>query len=60
MMRALSETDPKVLQALTSARLDAAQLVALSFKELAENASKIGELNISSELLQGLLERERS
>lgn len=60
MMRALSETDPKVLQALTSARLDAAQLVALSFKELAENAGKIGELNISSELLQGLLERERS
>lgn len=59
MMRALSETDPKVLQALTSARLDAAQLVALSFKELAENAGKIGELNISSELLQGLLERER-
>ncbi|MDO6388194.1 MULTISPECIES: SPFH domain-containing protein [Uliginosibacterium] len=60
MMRALSETDPKVLQALTSARLDAAQLVALSFKELAENAGKIGELNISSELLQGLLERERN
>lgn len=57
-MRAIGETDPKILMALTSARLDAAQLVALSFKELAENASKIGELNISSELLQGLLSRE--
>ncbi|MDP5240461.1 SPFH domain-containing protein [Uliginosibacterium sp. 31-16] len=58
VMRALAATDPKILQALTNSRLDAAQLVALSFKELAENASKIGELNISSELLQGLLNHE--
>ncbi|GAB2898731.1 SPFH domain-containing protein [Uliginosibacterium flavum] len=58
MMKALSQTDPKTLQALTCARLDAAQLVALAFKELAENAEKIGELNISPELLNGLLSRE--
>jgi hypothetical protein len=55
IMKALSQTEPKILQALTMARMDAGQLVALAFKELAENAEKIGELNISPDLLHGLM-----
>jgi regulator of protease activity HflC (stomatin/prohibitin superfamily) len=57
VMKALSETDPKTLQALTSARMEPGQLVALAFKELAENAEKIGQLNVSPELLRELLDR---
>lgn len=57
IMKALSGTDPKVLQALTSAQMQPGQLVALAFKELAEGADKIGQLNMSPELLRELLSR---
>lgn len=60
VIQALAQTDPKVLQALTSARMDAGQLVAMAFRELAENAGKIGELNVSPDLLRELLPREAS
>ncbi len=56
VMKALSETDPKTLQALTSVGMEPGQLVALAFKELAESADKIGQLNISPELLRELLD----
>lgn len=55
VMKALAETDPKILQAMTNAGMDPGQLVALAFKELAENAEKIGQLNISPDLLRELL-----
>jgi outer membrane translocation and assembly module TamA len=55
VMNAVAEIDPKVLQALASVGMDSGQLVALAFKELAENADKIGQLNVSSELLSALL-----
>jgi hypothetical protein len=35
--------------------MDSGQLVALAFKELAENADKIGQLNVSPDLLNALL-----
>ncbi len=60
MMKALSESDPKILQALTSVGMDPGQLVALAFKELAESADKIGQLNMSPELLRELLHRDRT
>lgn len=56
-MKALSETDPKTLQALASVGMEPGQIIALAFKELAENADKIGQLNISPELLRELLSR---
>jgi hypothetical protein len=59
IMKALSETDPKTLQALTSVGMEPGQLVALAFKELAERADKIGQLNVSPELLRELLARKR-
>lgn len=57
MMKALAETDAKTLQALTSVSMDPGQLVALAFKELAENSEKIGQLNMSPDLLRELLHR---
>jgi regulator of protease activity HflC (stomatin/prohibitin superfamily) len=58
LMKALSQTDPKTLQALTSIGMDPGQLIALAFKELAESAEKIGQLNVSPELLRELLSRD--
>ena len=55
VMKALSQVDPKVLQSLAAVGMEPGQLVALAFKELAESAGKIGELNISSELLRELM-----
>lgn len=60
MMKAMSESDPKILQALTHAGMDAGQLVALAFRELAESADKIGQLNVSPDLLRELLTKQDS
>lgn len=57
LMAALSNTDPKTLQALASVGMDPGQLVASAFKELAENTDKIGQLNISPDLLRELMAR---
>jgi hypothetical protein len=59
-MGALAKTDPKTLQALASVGMDPGQLIASAFKELAENADKIGQLNISPELLRELMSRGTS
>jgi regulator of protease activity HflC (stomatin/prohibitin superfamily) len=57
VMKALSGADPKTLQVLASVGMDSGKLVALAFKELAENADKIGQLNVSPDLLRELLDR---
>jgi hypothetical protein len=54
MMQALSTTNVKVLEAIVLSRLNPQQLVAQAFRELAENAGKIGQLNISPDLVQAL------
>lgn len=55
VMKGLTEVDPKVLQTLASVGMEPGQLVALAFKELAESADKIGQLNVSPELLRELM-----
>jgi hypothetical protein len=55
MMRAFAGADAKVLQALASVGMDPGQLLALAFRDIADNAAKIGELNVSPELLRELL-----
>jgi len=60
VMKSLSQTDPKTLQALTCVGMEPGQLVALAFKELAESADKIGQLNMSPELLRELLDRKNA
>jgi hypothetical protein len=55
MMRAFAGADAKVLQALASVGMDPSQLLALAFRDIADNAAKIGELNMSPELLRELM-----
>jgi len=58
-MKAVSNTDPKIVQALTSIGMEPSQLIALAFQELAGSADKIGQLNISPDMLQELLKKRR-
>jgi regulator of protease activity HflC (stomatin/prohibitin superfamily) len=55
VMKALAQADPKTLQVLAGVGMAPERLIALAFKELAESAGKIGELNVSPELLRELL-----
>jgi hypothetical protein len=54
-MRAFAGADAKVLQALASVGMDPGQLLALAFRDIADNAAKIGELNVSPELLREMM-----
>ena len=54
-MKAIGGVDAKVLQALTLGSSDPSILIALAFQGLADNAQKIGELNISPDLLKQLM-----
>lgn len=60
LMKSLGATDPKVLQALASSGMDPSQLMAAAFRDLADNAQKIGQLNVSPELLSEILKRDTS
>jgi len=54
-MQALGSADARILQALTSAGMRPEQLIAFAFQELAGKADKIGQLNISPDLLRELM-----
>ncbi|MEQ1517020.1 MAG: SPFH domain-containing protein [Usitatibacteraceae bacterium] len=51
----LKGVDPKLVQALAAIGMEPSQLIAQAFGALAENASKIGQLNVSPELLESLV-----
>lgn len=55
VMNSLQKVEPSVLQAMANMGMNSDKLIALAFQELAENAGKIGQLNISPDLLQGLI-----
>lgn len=55
-MEVMRKTDPKTIQALALVGMDPAQLIATAFKDLSENASKIGQLNITPDLLSQLMQ----
>ncbi len=54
-MKALGSADTKILQALATSGMKPEQLIAFAFQELASKAEKIGQLNISPDLLRELL-----
>ena len=54
-MKALASADAQVLHALASTSMKPEQLIAFAFQELAGKAEKIGQLNISPDLLRELL-----
>ena len=60
VMKAVHGVDPKVLQALNVGNADPSALIAMAFQGLAENADRIGELNITPDLLQQLATKGRS
>lgn len=53
----LEKADWKTLMAISAGGGDPRTMIALAFRELAENATKIGELNISPDLLQTLIKK---
>src|SRR5215470_12810857 len=55
MMKAFAASDTKVLQALASVGMEPGQLMALAFRDLADNATKIGQLNVSPDLLREIM-----
>jgi hypothetical protein len=59
-VKALETVDWKKLMLISSGGFDARQMIAMAFQEMAGNAQKIGELNISPDLLQGLIGKARS
>lgn len=56
-MEALAVADARTLQALVSSGMKPEQLIAFAFQDLAGNAGKIGQLNISPDLLRELMDK---
>ena len=54
-LKPLRDLDWKTLMALSGKGTDPKAMIALAFQEMAENAQKIGELNISPDLLKSLV-----
>jgi regulator of protease activity HflC (stomatin/prohibitin superfamily) len=51
----LQQVDWRTLVAVTAGGADPKLMIALAFRELAENAAKIGELNVTPDLLKSLI-----
>ncbi len=58
LVKSLSSVDPKTLQAITSANMSSDQLIAQAFQDIAQNSEKIGQLNITPDLLKELMNRD--
>lgn len=56
-MKSLGSGDPRVLQALANAGMKPEQLIAVAFQEIANKADKIGQLNVSPDLLRELIDQ---
>ncbi len=57
-MQAISKADAPTLQALASVGMKPDQLIAVAFQALAGRAEKIGQLNISPDLLRELMDKK--
>ncbi|MFN3150147.1 SPFH domain-containing protein [Bremerella sp.] len=55
ILEPIKDVDWRTLLAASPGGLDANQMIALAFRDLADNAEKVGNLNISPELLSTLL-----
>jgi hypothetical protein len=58
MLEAIKGLDWHTLMALNAGKADPKTTIAMAFRDLADRAEKIGELNISPDLLNTLLDRE--
>lgn len=57
-LRPLQALDEKIVQLLALQSADPRKMMSLAFQQLAENAGKIGRLNITPDLLQELIDQE--
>jgi hypothetical protein len=57
-LRPLRDLDGELLQTLALQTADPRRMVSLALKEIARNASKIGSLNISPDLLESLIQNK--
>lgn len=57
-LRPLQAMDPALLQMLAVQSVEPRLMVSMALKEIASNAARIGNLNISPELLEGLLQKK--
>jgi hypothetical protein len=55
VMKAMDKADPRIVQALAAAGMQPSQLIAQAFGGIADKAERIGQLNVSPDLLQALL-----
>ncbi len=60
LMKIFEGVDTKLIQALAAAGMQPGQLIAQAFTGIAEKAEKIGQLNVSPDLLSTLLERPKA
>jgi regulator of protease activity HflC (stomatin/prohibitin superfamily) len=60
LMQIFEGVDTKVIQALAASGMQPGQLIAQAFSGIAEKAEKIGQLNVSPDLLSTLLETPRA
>jgi regulator of protease activity HflC (stomatin/prohibitin superfamily) len=56
VLNAFSGVDSRTIQALAGIGMDPSQLIAIAFRDIAQHTDKIGQLNISPELLQELMQ----
>lgn len=55
VMEVYEKVNPEILKSLTNAGLDSGHLLALAFQGIADKAEKIGNLNITPDLLQSII-----
>jgi regulator of protease activity HflC (stomatin/prohibitin superfamily) len=58
VLKAMAASDPRLVQVLASVSMQPDALIAAAMGEFAANADKIGELNLSPDLLRDLLKRK--
>jgi regulator of protease activity HflC (stomatin/prohibitin superfamily) len=58
LMQAYAGADPKILQALAMSGMQPGQLIALAFHELAGKAERIGQLNMTPDLLREVIDSQ--
>ena len=56
----LAGLNPELTEALVAAQMDPARFIGRAIRDLSSNAERIGQLNISPDLLQSLLDRDKS
>jgi hypothetical protein len=59
VMHALEAADPRIVQALAASDMDASQLIAQAFGGIADKAERIGQFNMSPDLLQSLMGQDK-